>query len=497
MSFEYEPVIGLEVHVQLSTESKIFSSSKARLKQGESVANVVANQNANEIDAAHPGSLPAFNQKALEYAIRAGLATGCKINLKNQFARKHYFYPDSPKGYQISQFDEPLCEQGFLKIAAEGDLQKKIGITRIHMEEDAGKSTHHSSYSLINFNRAGVPLIEVVSEPDLRSPQEAVQYLKKLYSIVTFLEICDGNLQEGNFRCDANVSVRLKGESKLGTRTEIKNINSFRFVEKAIDFEIQRQIQTLLSGGKIIQETRLYDSDKNQTISMRSKEEAEDYRYFPDPDLPPILLDQKWVDQLQASIPELPDAKMSRYQKDWGLSHEDAEQLTQHKPICLFFEESVAHNTQGAKIISNLLNGEWLRLLQEEEIPLVDSVKHSKLRPLHVAALAKAFQKQEISATAAKQVLIQIYQNGTAETFQAVDEVVLSLGLKQVNDTEALEKVIDEVMTQNPSQVQEFLSGKEKVIGFLVGQAMKKMAGKANPALLQDLMRKKIKERQC
>lgn len=496
MNHDFEAVIGLEVHVQLATRSKIFSSAKARLESGESVANEVPNINTTPIDAGHPGTLPVLNRKAMEYAIKTGLATQCKVNLTNQFARKHYFYPDLPKGYQISQFTQPICEHGFIDIETSEGSSKRIGITRIHMEEDAGKSTHHQGHTLVNLNRAGIPLVEVVSEPDMRSPQEAVAYLRKLYSIVTFIGVCDGNMQEGNFRCDANVSIRKKGDMKLGTRTEIKNVNSFRFVEKAIDYEIQRQIQTVLSGGSIVQETRLYDSDKNQTIAMRTKEEADDYRYFPDPDLPPLIIEPALVQGLANELPELPSVKKIRFEKEFGLNAEDAGLLTSSRKLCDFFEESVGKLTElnvsaqnGAKTIANLINGEWNRLLAETNI----KIEESKIRPIHFAGIAQFVLGQTISATAAKQVVAKIFAEGADDSFNAVEKVIESLGLKQVNDAAALEAAIAKVLEANPKQVGEYLSGKEKVIGFLVGQAMKAMGGRANPALLQQLMQEKLK----
>ncbi len=484
---EFETVIGLEVHVQLSTESKIFSPARSRLEEGKSVADEAVNANTNPVCAGHPGTLPALNARAVEYAIKAGLATNCKINLKSVFARKHYFYPDLPKGYQISQFDLPLCQHGHLDIelGKEGEIAKRVGITRIHMEEDAGKNVHLSGFSLVNLNRAGVPLIEVVSEPDMRTPEEAGAYLRKLYSIVTCLGVCDGNLQEGNFRCDANVSIRPKGANGFGTRAEIKNVNSFRFVEKAIEFEVERQRQVILSGDKVVQETRLYDSQKNQTFSMRSKEEAEDYRYFPDPDLPPLVIEQSQVDALRAGLPELPDQKRDRYVKDFGLSRYDAGVLTSVSSLSRFFEEAV--NGAGsalAKGLANLLTGEAARLINEAGI----EIGASKFLPAHFSDLARFVADKTISVTAAKQIIGILFAEGGA-----VGAIIDREGLKQVSDLSALEPVIDQILASNPKQLEEFRSGKEKLLGFFVGQAMKATQGKANPGLLQELVLKKLK----
>jgi len=476
---EFETVIGLEVHVQLATDSKIFSTAKARLTAGDSVSEEAVNANTTEVCAGHPGTLPSLNKKAVEYAIRAGLATNCQINLKTIFSRKHYFYADSPKGYQISQLDLPVCEHGHLDVElGEGGLiTKKIGITRIHMEEDAGKSVHGIGFSLINLNRAGTPLVEVVSEPDMRTPEEAGAYLRKLYAIVTCIGVCDGNMQEGNFRCDANVSIRPKGTTQFGTRTETKNVNSFRFVEKAIEYEVERQRQVILSGGKIIQETRLYDSQKNQTFSMRTKEEAEDYRYFPDPDLPPLMIAQSQIDSIKASLPELPDQKRDRFIKEFGLTKYDAGLITGDRSFTKFFEEAVS-GTNGkilGKTIANLL--------------IIVSDLNTKVKPVHLYDLAQMMLDKTISATAAKQV-ITILMNEGGDVAAIVDRE----GLKQVNDLSALEPIIEKIIKDNPKQAEEFRSGKEKILGFFVGQAMKATQGKANPGMLQDLVIKKLKE---
>jgi aspartyl-tRNA(Asn)/glutamyl-tRNA(Gln) amidotransferase subunit B len=479
---EFEIVIGLEVHVQLATESKIFSSAKSRMTEGDSVSDESVNVNTTEIDAGHPGTLPSLNKKAVEYAIKTGLATNCKINNKTIFSRKHYFYADSPKGYQISQLDLPVCEHGSLEVelGEGGAITKKIGITRIHMEEDAGKSVHGAGFSLINLNRAGTPLVEVVSEPDMRTPEEAGAYLRKLYAIVTCIGVCDGNLQEGNFRCDANVSIRPKGSTQFGTRTETKNVNSFRFVEKAIEYEAERQRQMILSGQKIIQETRLYDSQKNQTFSMRSKEEAEDYRYFPDPDLLPLLIDQSQIDSLRASLPELPDQMRDRFMKEYGIKKYDAALLSESKNLSVFFEQAVSgasESKDAGKTIANFLNSSSVDVLT------------SALKPKHFSDLAKFIANQSISITAAKQVLAILFTEG-GEVATIIDRE----GLKQVSDLSALEPIIEKIIKDNPKQAEEFRSGKEKILGFFVGQAMKATQGKANPGMLQDLVIKKLKE---
>ncbi len=488
---EFETVIGLEVHVQLSTESKIFSTARARLPEGVSVSEETPNRNTTPVCAGHPGALPVLNRKAVEYAIRAGLATGCRINLTNAFSRKHYFYPDSPKGYQISQFDLPICEKGFLDIeTGENETPKnqitvkRIGITRIHLEEDAGKSLHHPSFSVVNLNRAGVPLIEVVSEPELRSPAEAGAYLRKLYSIVTSLGICDGNLEEGNFRCDANVSIRPKGQAAFGTRTEIKNVNSFRFVERAIEYEAERQRQVLLSGGRVIQETRLFDSDKGQTVSMRTKEEAEDYRYFPDPDLPPLVIDPETVEAIRRSLPELPDQRRDRHMRDYGLTRMDGVTLSGSPSLSRCFEESVAiAGAVCARTIANLMIGEISRILNEEGI----DIGESRFTPGRIADLSRAIQDQTLSSTGAKQVIAILHREGGE-----VAGIIEREGLKQVSDLSALEPVIDRVLAANPGQVEEYRAGKEKLIGFFVGQVMKATGGKANPALLQEWVARKL-----
>jgi aspartyl-tRNA(Asn)/glutamyl-tRNA(Gln) amidotransferase subunit B len=503
MVADLEAVIGLEVHCQLATKSKIFcacSTGVSGLAQ-ESRSELRPNINICPICAGHPGTLPSLNQKVVEYAVMAGLATHCKIRLRSTFARKNYFYPDLPKGYQISQHDEPICEFGWIDLlpanSAAGQ-SKRIGIRRIHMEEDAGKSIHRlvsatgviqsaasTGYSVVDLNRAGIPLIEIVSEPDLRSAEEAGTYLRALYSIVTSLGICEGNMQGGNFRCDANVSLRPCGSTIFGTRAEIKNVNSFRFVEKAIDYEIRRQTQLFFSGVPVIQETRSYDSDRDLTLSMRSKEDAEDYRYFPEPDLTVVQISPKWIAQLQSVLPELPEHKRTRYVDDYGLSNDQAEILVRSKEMSDFFEKVFENQTslELVNLVVHWLSGEITRFLNDDG----GSISNSPLKPHHLNELGQLVQKQVLSHSAAKQVLERIWKTG-----DSVGLAVQSLGLVQLNDLGALEEVVDRVIAVFPKQVGEYRSGKEKVLGFLVGQAMKETQGKANPTLLGDVFRKKL-----
>jgi len=483
---EFEAVIGLEVHVQLSTESKVFSRARSRMVTGTSVSEELVNINTTPVDTAHPGTLPVLNRKAVEYAIKAGLATGCEIRRKSVFSRKHYFYPDLPKGYQITQFDLPICEHGHIDLELKSGQTKRVNIQRIHMEEDAGKNLHMTGYSLVNLNRAGVPLIEVVSGPDMKTSEEAVAYLKNLYAIVTYLDICDGNLQEGNFRCDANVSVMPKGSKTFGTRAEIKNVNSFRFVEKAIDYEILRQIEVIKAGGKIVQETRGFDSAKGQTFSMRSKEEAHDYRYFPDPDLPPLILKDGQVEKIKAGLPELPQAKRDRFISTFGLSKYDASVLTSSKSMAHYFEEALGKisKKESGKVLANLITGELARLLNEADLDITDS----KVSAASMAEITNLLISDSVSSTMAKQIITVMWTDGGT-----VSEIVDKHGLKQVSDTSALEPIIDQILAQNAKQVEDYRAGKDKLLGFFVGQAMKATGGKANPGMLQDLVKKKLK----
>jgi aspartyl-tRNA(Asn)/glutamyl-tRNA(Gln) amidotransferase subunit B len=481
---EYEAVIGLEVHCQLATQTKIFCSCRARLGEKKSVADETSNSNTCAICAGHPGTLPVLNRKVLEFAAKAGLATGCRINLRNTFARKNYFYPDLPKGYQISQFEDPICEGGFLFAG-----RSRISIIRIHMEEDAGKNVHQSGYSLVNLNRAGVPLIEIVSGPDIRTPEEAGQYLRSLYAIVMYLEICDGNLQEGNFRCDANVSVRKRGSAQYGTRVEIKNINSFRFVERAIEHEANRQITLIQSGGKVVQETRQYDPTKDATFSMRTKEEAQDYRYFPDPDLIEIKLTQEWVDKIKDSLPELPADRKKRFMSEFGLNDYDAQAMIEQKSWAEFFEQALSMGkdpktlASRAKTAANLISSEVTRLLNESN----STLSESRFKPSHLAELLEELIANSLSSSNAKILIQKCFESG-----EQVSVLVEKFSLKQVSDLSSLDPIIDKVLLDFTAQVTEYRSGKEKVMSFLVGQVMKQSGGKANPQVVQDLLKKKI-----
>lgn len=477
----FETVIGLEVHAQLATHSKLFSASPNKY-------GVSPNRNINAVCTAQPGALPVLNRTAVDFAIRAGLATNCRINGTSIFSRKNYFYPDLPQGYQISQFDKPICEFGNLDIEFENEPgvreSKNIRITRIHMEQDAGKSQHFAGFSLVDLNRSGTPLIEIVSEPDFRSPFEAAAYLRKLRAILQYIEVCDGNMQEGNFRCDANVSVRRIGEQKLGTRAELKNLNSFRFVEKAIEYEIQRQINVILSGGRIVQETRLYDSAKNVTQSMRSKEEAHDYRYFPEPDLPPLVVSDAWIEKIRGALPELPDAKAQRFVKEFGLPEYDAKVITSSKPLAAFYEVAVSFSKGEAKLVSNWLMTEVLRKLKENEKEIEDCPFPAK----SLGELVAMIKTGEISSKIAKTVFEDMWAEGKEPA-----AIVKDKGLVQVSDPTAIEGAIRKIMQGAPDKVAEYRSGKEKLFGFFVGQAMKETQGKANPAMLNDLVKAFLK----
>jgi aspartyl-tRNA(Asn)/glutamyl-tRNA(Gln) amidotransferase subunit B len=472
----FETVIGLEVHAQLATKSKLFSSAPSDF-------GAAPNRHINAVCTAQPGALPVLNRLAVDYAIRAGLATNCEIQRVSIFSRKNYFYPDLPKGYQISQYDQPICLKGWLDIEYEnvpGALEKKrVGITRIHMEEDAGKSTHMAGFSLVDLNRAGTPLIEIVSEPDFRSPFEASAYLRKLHAILQYIEVCDGNMQEGNFRCDANVSVRPVGQEKFGTRAEIKNVNSFRFVEKAIEYEIFRQISVLNGGGKVVQETRLYDSAKNVTVSMRSKEDAQDYRYFPEPDLPPLVVESDWVQKVRKDLPELPHAKAERFCREFGIPEYDANVLTSTKALAHYYEEAVRHAGGEAKLASNWIMGEVLRMLKESE----KSIEECSLPAAFIGELVKLITSGEISSKIAKTVFEEMWANPRSPAL-----IVEEKGLRQVSDTGAIEAAVRGVINANPKQVADYRAGKDKLFGFFVGQVMKETKGKANPAMVNDLI---------
>ena len=477
----WEVVIGLEVHTQLATESKIFSGASTRY-------GAPPNSQACLVDLGYPGVLPVLNEQAVEMAIKFGLSTGCKIARRSVFARKNYFYPDLPKGYQISQYELPIVHDGHIDIVlADGEV-KTIGITRAHLEEDAGKSLHEDfdNQSGIDLNRAGTPLLEIVSEPDMRSAAEAGIYMRKIHSLVRYLEISDGNMQEGSFRCDANVSVRQKGDPKLGTRTELKNLNSFRFVEKAIEIEIERQIDVIEDGGEIVQETRLYDSEKNETRSMRGKEEANDYRYFPDPDLLPVVIEDGLIERLQSGLPELPDAKRARFGDEYELSAYDAGVLTANRASADYFEEVVAFaEASSPKLIANWIQGDLAAALNEANLDIADS----KVSAADLAVLTDRIEDGTLSGKLAKEVFQGLW-NGEG----SVDVIIEARGLKQISDSGEIEKLVADVLAQNPDQVQQFKDGNEKVIGFFVGRAMQASGGKANPKQVNEILREKLKE---
>ncbi len=474
----WETVIGLEIHAQLATKSKIFSSASTAF-------GAAPNAQANLVDLGYPGVLPVLNRDAVRMAVKFGLACGATIALRSVFARKNYFYPDLPKGYQISQYEKPIVEKGQLEILLDDGARKVIGITRAHLEEDAGKSLHEDFHgaSGIDLNRAGTPLLEIVSEPDMRSAKEAVAYMKKVHTLVRYLEICDGNMQEGSFRCDANVSVRPVGQKEFGTRCEIKNLNSFRFIEKAINYEVARQIEIIEGGGKIRQETRLYDPDKGETRALRSKEEANDYRYFPDPDLLPVALDAQFIESVRATLPELPDQKAARYIEQFGLPAYDAGVLTASREMGDYYEAVIASLTGHEKLAANWVMGDLSAALNKDGI----DVTQSRIDAARLAGLLSRIVDETISGKIAKELFEQMWAEG-----KDADAIIEAKGLKQITDTGAIEKVIDEVMAANPKQLADYRSGKDKLFGFFVGQVMKVTGGKANPAQVNELLKKKL-----
>jgi len=483
---QWEVVIGLETHTQLSTKSKIFSGSSTQF-------GAAPNTQASPVDLALPGVLPVLNRGAVERAIQFGLAVNATIAPQSIFARKNYFYPDLPKGYQISQFEIPVVQGGKVSFVLEKDGKSElrtVQLTRAHLEEDAGKSLHedYQGMSGIDLNRAGTPLLEIVTEPDMRSAAEAVAYAKALHSLVMWLGICDGNMQEGSFRCDANVSVRPVGQAAYGTRSEIKNLNSFRFLEEAINYEVRRQIEVIEDGGKVVQETRLYDPDKKETRSMRSKEDSQDYRYFPDPDLPPLVIGAEWVERVRAAMPELPGAMRERFVREFGLSEYDAAVLTQSKAMAGYFEAvTVKAGKEQAKPAANWLMGDLSSALNRENVEVADA-------PVSAAQLAVLLQRiadGTISNKIAKEVFSAMWDARSAQENLA-DEIIESKGLKQISDSGALEKIIDEVLAANAKSVEEFRAGKEKAFNALIGQAMKATKGKANPAQLTELLKQKL-----
>jgi aspartyl-tRNA(Asn)/glutamyl-tRNA(Gln) amidotransferase subunit B len=474
----WETVIGLEIHAQLATKSKIFSGSATTY-------GAPPNAQANLVDLGYPGVLPVLNAAAVRMAVKLGLAIGARIATHSVFARKNYFYPDLPKGYQISQYELPIVANGAIDIVLEDGQHKRIGVTRAHLEEDAGKSLHEGLPGVtgIDLNRAGTPLVEIVSEPDMRSAREAVAYMKKVHTLVRYLEICDGNMQEGSFRCDANVSVRQSGAARFGTRAEIKNLNSFRFIERAINYEVARQIDLLESGGTVLQETRLYDPDKGETRSMRSKEEANDYRYFPDPDLLPVELDEAFIASVRATLPELPDQKAARLGTQYGLSAYDAGVLSASRELADYYEEVVAAAPQDPKLAANWVMGELAAALNRDGLEL----SAGKMPAARLAQLLRRVSDQTISGKIAKEVFEAMWVEGSG-----ADAVIEAQGLRQITDSSAIEKAIDEVMARNAEQLAAYRAGKDKLFGFFVGQVMKATGGKANPAQLNELLRKKL-----
>ena len=474
----WETVIGLEIHVQLSTESKLFSSASTDFGADQ-------NTQASVIDLAMPGVLPVLNKNAVDMAVKFGLAVDAKIARKSIFARKNYFYPDLPKGYQISQYELPIVFDGKLDIYVDG-TKKSVGITRAHLEEDAGKSIHdlYEDESAIDLNRAGTPLIEIVSEPDMRSSKEAVTYLKKIHSIVKSLGISDGNMQEGSFRCDANISLRKPGD-EFGTRAEIKNINSFKFVESAINYEVIRQRDILESGESVIQETRLYDPKKDETRPMRSKEEANDYRYFPDPDLLPVEISQEKIDKIKLSLPELPDDKKDRYKNNYGLKEDDAEILSLNSNLSTFFDESIKESNSNAQLVANFILSELVGLCNKHNI----DISVAEIKPSHISQLMNYIAQGKISSKQAKDILNELW-TGKLD----IDEIISSKNIEQVSDTGILMKEAQKILEKHPKEVQDYKNGKDKLMGFFVGQIMKEMKGKANPKVLNEILNKLLEE---
>ena len=478
MSTEWEVVIGLEIHTQLASQSKIFSGASTAYG-GE------PNTQACLVDLGYPGTLPVLNQQAVEMAIRFGLAVDAEISSRSIFARKNYFYPDLPKGYQISQLDLPIVIGGKMSILDENENEKVIGITRAHLEEDAGKSIHEGldGSSGIDLNRAGTPLLEIVSEPEMSSAKEAVAYMRKIHSIVRYLGISDGNMQEGSFRCDANVSVKPVSQKELGTRTELKNLNSFKFVEKAIQHEVMRQIEVIEDGGEIVQETRLYDSDLDETRPMRSKEEANDYRYFPDPDLLPVIIDEEYINKIRASLPELPSAKKDRFVESYKLKSTDAEVLTSSKQLADFYEEVKQLTEIDAQIVANWIIGDYTAALNKDDLDIVDS----KISATDLAGLLNKIADQTISGKIAKEVFDAMWKGeGSAE------EIIERKGLVQITDDSEIENIVNQVIENNPSQVKEYLGGKSQLLGYFVGQIMKETKGKANPQKVNEILKRKL-----
>jgi aspartyl-tRNA(Asn)/glutamyl-tRNA(Gln) amidotransferase subunit B len=478
MSTAWEVVIGLEIHTQLATQSKIFSGASTAY-------GAEPNTQACLVDLGYPGVLPVLNEDVVRMACKFGLAVNATVAPRSVFARKNYFYPDLPKGYQISQYELPIVEYGELFITDEEGNEKRIGITRAHLEEDAGKSIHEGldRYSGIDLNRAGTPLLEIVSEPDLRSAKEAVAYMRKIHTIVRYLGISDGNMQEGSFRCDANVSVRPRGENAFGTRTEIKNLNSFRFVERAINFEVDRQIDVLEDGGEVVQETRLYDAGRDETRPMRSKEEANDYRYFPDPDLLPVEISSEFIESVRGTLPELPDDKRHRFVDDYGIKQDDAAILTVSRTLADYFEAAVAASEAKPQLVANWVIGDLSGALNKEGL----EIEACRISATDLAGLINRIHDDTISGKIAKEVFEAMWAGeGSADT------VIEARGLKQITDTSAIEAIVDKVIAANPGQAEEYRAGKEKLIGFFVGQVMKETGGKANPGQVNEILRTRL-----
>ncbi len=474
----YEVVIGLEIHTQLATASKIFSGASTAY-------GAEPNTQACLVDLGYPGVLPVLNEEVVRMATCFGLAVNATVAHRSVFARKNYFYPDLPKGYQISQYELPIVEHGELLIKDDDGKDKRIGITRAHLEEDAGKSIHEGleRFSGIDLNRAGTPLLEIVSEPDMRSAKEAVAYMRKIHTIVRYLGISDGNMQEGSFRCDANVSIRPRGQSELGTRTELKNLNSFRFVERAINYEIERQIDVVEDGGEVVQETRLYDADRDETRSMRSKEEANDYRYFPDPDLLPVVIDDAYVEAVRATLPELPDAKVERFVEDYGLKPDDAAILTVSRPLADYFEAAAGASAAQPQTVANWVIGDLSGALNKSGLDITET----RIAAEELAGLLDRIADGTISGKLAKDVFDAMWAGeGDADT------IIDARGLRQITDEGAIETIVEQVIADNPSQVAEYQGGKDKLIGFFVGQVMKATQGKANPGVVNKMLKEKL-----
>ena len=483
---KYQPVIGLEIHAQMKTKSKAFCSCSTSFR-------AAPNSNVCPICLGHPGCLPVLNEELVNFGIKMGLATNCKIRERSIFARKNYFYPDLTKGYQITQYETPLCYDGFIQLKLQNGIEKKVGITRIHLEEDAGKSIHDFSdnETIIDFNRCGVPLIEIVSEPDMNSPEEAVLYVQKIRQLLIYLGICDGNMEEGSLRCDANISIRLQGTSKLGTRTEIKNLNSFKNIYDALQAEIERQTEVIEKGGSVYYTTMTYNAKDKKTIPTRSKEEAHDYRYFPEPDLVYLKVDEDWIERIRITLPEFPDAKQQRFQIQYGIPEYDARILTEEQELANYFEEAAKHlssfSTKGYKGISNFIMTEVLRVLNEEKI----SITEFPIKPEHIAKIAELILSGKINSNAAKEIFAELLRYKGSKT---PEDIIKEKDLLQVSDTDEIENIIRIVISQNQKEVERYLAGEQKLFPFLVGQVMRSSKGKANPKIVNELLKKILDE---